>query len=209
MPSLRDVSSFSPMVVIDAASAKVQVGVFDGLAPARWASRSEEAGVAIFQCLEELAVSPTDVGCWVYCVGPGSVLGVRTAAMALRTWRILKPAPVFGYESLAIIAFALDRPESAVISDARRETWHHFTPATGLRRVATADLGGGLIMPDGFRHWSMLPHHVTRVPYHLETLLPRVWNVPLLHASESPDAFLHEEPRYLTWAPQIHRAPAS
>ena len=30
----------------------------------------------------------------------------------------------------------------------------------------------------------------------------------LFRATDAPDAFLHEEPSYATWTPQIHRAPS-
>jgi tRNA threonylcarbamoyladenosine biosynthesis protein TsaB len=208
MASLRELSANPPVVVLDAASPTVQVGIIEAEASVRWCSRTEEAGVAVFQCVHELRIVPTDVKTWVYCHGPGSVLGVRTVAMALRTWGVLRPAPVFSYTSLAVVAHALDQPSSAVITDARRETWHHYTMATGLQRVARSDLSGSLVMPEGFRHWSHLPVGVKTVPYVLADLLPRVWDVDLLRPSVAPDAFLHEEPSYVTWTPQIHRAPA-
>ena len=63
-------------------------------------------------------------------------------------------------------------------------------------------------MPEGFRHWSTLPAGVTRTPYVLADLLPAVADHDLFRATDAPDAFLHEEPSYVTWTPQIHRAPA-
>ena len=38
------------------------------------------------------------------------------------------------------------------------------------------------------------------------------WHYPgvdldLFRPTDAPDAFLHEEPSYATWTPQIHRAP--
>ncbi len=62
-------------------------------------------------------------------------------------------------------------------------------------------------MPDGFRHWSTLPAGVTGTPYVLADLLPKVADRDLFRATDAPDAFLHEEPSYATWTPQIHRAP--
>jgi tRNA threonylcarbamoyladenosine biosynthesis protein TsaB len=101
----------------------------------------------------------------------------------------------------------LGRPEVNVIADARRETWHSFTLRGGLRRLETSALAGELAMPEGFRHWSQPPPQVALVPYLLADLLPPVIDAPLFRASEAPDAFLHEEPRYAMWTPQIHRAP--
>ena len=62
-------------------------------------------------------------------------------------------------------------------------------------------------MPDGFRHWTRLPDGVTRTPYSLAELLPPVADRDLFRLTDAPDAFLHEEPGYATWTPQIHRAP--
>lgn len=166
-----------------------------------------EAGVGVFRCIAELGVVPTQVGAYVFCEGPGSILGIRTVAMALRTWRVLAPVPVFAFSSLALVAHTLDRPEAAVIADARRESWHRYRLSEGLQRVPAADLAGELVMPENFRHWSALPAHVQRVPYRLSELLPRALDADLFQATEQPDAFLHEEPSYVTWTPQVHRAP--
>jgi tRNA threonylcarbamoyladenosine biosynthesis protein TsaB len=193
--------------VIDAASARIQVGVFAADATARWAVSDEEAGVGIFHGVESLGVNPDGMRAFVFCEGPGSVLGIRTAAMALRTWCALAPRPVFAYTSLALVAANLGRPQVSVIADARRDAWHHFVSGGTLRRIATAELNGELVMPEHFRHWSQLPPAVQRVPYTLAEMLPQVIDAELFHATDAPDAFLHEEPSYATWAPQVHRAP--
>jgi tRNA threonylcarbamoyladenosine biosynthesis protein TsaB len=196
------------LLVIDAASARIQVGWLAGGQSARWAGSDEESGVGVFQCLEQLAVQPTEAGAFVFCDGPGSVLGIRTVAMALRSWNVLSPRPVFAYHSLAVVAQALNRPGATIIADARREAWHSISLDSGLRRVATAELAGELIMPEGFRNWSILPTGTTRTPYALSELLPQVADRDLFRATDAPDAFLHAEPSYATWTPQIHRAPA-
>jgi tRNA threonylcarbamoyladenosine biosynthesis protein TsaB len=206
MPSLRHISSQFPALLIDAASTVVQVGLLQPAGPTVWETKTDEAGVAIFQCVEKLGFDLEKIASFVFCDGPGSVLGVRSAAMALRTWCILKPRPVFAYASLAVVAHALGRAQTGIIADARRGAWHYYDLERGLRRVAAADLTGELVMPENFRHWSPLPPNVTLVPYSLHDLLPRVWEVDLLQETDAPDAFLHEEPSYVTWTPQIHRA---
>ncbi len=208
MPNLRQLlAAHAPLLLIDAASARIQVGLLRAGTPARWASSGEESGVGVFRCLDELGVQPDEAGAFVFCDGPGSVLGIRTVAMALRTWTMLKPRPMFAYHSLALVAQAIGRPEVHVIADARRDTWHCLAMGEPLRRVPTGELRGELIMPDGFRHWTPLPEGVARSPYILAELLPRVQEQDLFRVVETPDAFLHEEPSYVTWTPQIHRAP--
>lgn len=209
MPSFRQISTQSPVLLIDAASSEVQVGLLTAEAPARWHTSTEESGIAVFQGVQKLGVDPNTIAAFAFCEGPGSVLGIRTVAMALRTWRVFRPRPVFAYSSLALVAHALGNLEIGVIADARRESWHHYRIGQGLKRIPSSELRGELVMPEHFRHWSALPAQVKTTPYSLAELLPKIWDIDLLHETNSPDAFLHEEPSYVTWTPQIHRAPVT
>ena len=208
MPSFHEIYRHGSVLVIDAASAAIQVGLLNGEEKCKWATSPEESGIGIFQCVSELAVDPLNVGAFVFCEGPGSVLGIRTAAMALRTWCMLQSRPVYTYTSLALVAHAIGHTETGVIADARRDSWHHYQLGRGLRRLPESELSGELIMPAGFRHWSRLPAGVATTPYSIAELLPKISHEELLRATDAPDAFLHEEPSYLAWTPQIHR-PAS
>jgi tRNA threonylcarbamoyladenosine biosynthesis protein TsaB len=209
MPSLRQIlADHAPVLVIDAASMRVQVGVITAEGAARWQASDAEAGVAIFRGVEQLGLNPQEAGAFVFCEGPGSILGIRTAATALRTWHMLRPRPVFAYQSLALVAHALGDARATIIADARRESWHHCALGRGLRRSPAAELTGPLLMPEGFRHWSTLPPAVASTPYVVGDLLARTREIELLRATDAPDAFLHEEPSYATWTPQVHRAPA-
>jgi tRNA threonylcarbamoyladenosine biosynthesis protein TsaB len=209
MTSLRDVlTAHAPVLLVDAASSLVQVAWLARDEPPRWHSSTAESGIAIFECLGALGVDVNQAGGFVFCDGPGSILGIRTAAMAIRTWNVLKPRPVFAYTGIALVAHALGRPELGVIVDARRDSWHVYQTGSGLRRLDAARLPAELATPEHFRHWAALPPHAALVSYDLAALLPRVAELDLLRPTEAPDAFLHEEPGYLTWTPHIHRAPA-
>lgn len=208
MPSLPQLrAAHAPLLLLDAASGVVQAGVLGAPGGDRWASSTEEAGIGIFKSLEALQFDQAAVRAFIFCDGPGSILGIRSTAMALRTWNVLQSRPVYRYCSLELVAHALHQPGTQVIADARRETWHRFTAGGRLERIATADLAGPLVMPEGFRHWSALPTGVTPTPYSLAALLSAVGDAAIFTATDSPDAFLHEEPSYKTWTPQIHRAP--
>jgi tRNA threonylcarbamoyladenosine biosynthesis protein TsaB len=209
MPSFRElVAAHAPLLVIDAASTRVQVGWVADEIEMKWETCEDEAGVAVFSNIEKLGCEISAANAFVFCDGPGSILGIRTVAMALRTWNVLKPRPMFAYSSLAVVAHALGRSDVGVIADARRDTWHHYQIGGGLRRVEAASLSGELVTPECFRNWSALPANVQRVPYSVPEMLPRVADEDLFLGTEAPDAFLHEEPSYVTWTPRIHRAPA-
>lgn len=209
MPSLRQLlADHAKLLILDAASSRIQAGWIDGtIDRARWADSTEEAGVGLFRCLEQLGEKPHTAGALVFCDGPGSVLGIRTVAMAIRAWTVLTPLPVYRYHSLAVVAHTLDDDMVNVIADARREQWHAFSRRSGLRRVPAAALEGRTVTPEGFRHWMPLPAGTVTVPYSLAAMLPTVADHELFTATNNADAFLHEEPSYVTWTPHIHRAP--
>ncbi len=209
MPSLADLRQRqAPLLLLDAASARIQVGWL-GATPAadRWAESEAEAGTGLFSALATLGIDPGAARAFAFCDGPGSILGIRTAAMALRAWHVLSPRPMYGYCSLALVAHARGDAEASIIADARRETWHRYRLGGRLERVPTSELTGCLVTPDAFRHWSQPPADVTPTPYRLPELLAAAATADLFLPTDSPDAFLHEEPGYKTWTPQIHRAP--
>lgn len=175
----------------------------------RWSERVDEAGVGVFECLDELDAEIGSMRAFAFCEGPGSILGIRTSAMALRTWNVLSPRPMFAYCSLAVAAQALGRPGAWVIADARRGLWHRIALGGPLGRVPASELSGELVMPEGFRHWGPLPAGTGRVSYALAALFANdsVASADLFRETAAPDAFLHQEPSYAKWKPQIHRAP--
>ncbi len=209
MPSLRQlIAAHGPLLLLDATSARVQVGYFTSdPAGARWADSIEEAGTGLFRCVGALGVDLAAVRGFVFADGPGSVLGVRTAAMAIRVWCALDPRPVFAYNALAAVAARLGREDLTLIADARRDAWHACRLGGAPHRVTEAELSGPLATPEGFRHWKPLPAGTENAAYRLEDLWPRIADAGLLQRTEEPDAFLYEGPSYVTWTPQVHRAP--
>ncbi len=206
--------SHAPLLVLDASATTVHVGWIPAdPTAARWTAVEGEAGQALFTALRELAVSPAGAAGFVFCEGPGSILGIRTAAVAIRTWVALQERPVFSYRSLALVAQDLGADTATVICDARRQSWHVLrrgeNGADTIARIPTAELSvGPFVTPAGFRCWSKPPQPPpAAVPYRPFELSGLLRDAPLLRPAPEPDAFLHEEPDYVTWSPQIHRAP--
>src|SRR5690349_20345122 len=118
MRTLRDLqAAYAPLLLIDAASTQVQVGWLPNADKPRWESSGEEAGVGIFRALAELGADLDSGGAFLYCDGPGSILGVSTAAITIRTFNVLRSRPVLAYHSLALVASNLG-PTTKVIADA-------------------------------------------------------------------------------------------
>lgn len=207
------------ILVLDATSQSTQVGLLRPGLPGIWHRTPEEAGHGIFAgtdaVLKEAGLTPKDIEAFVFCEGPGSMLGTRTIAMALRTWQVLRPRPTYAYQSLAVAGrgeWTRTPRAFTVIADARRDTWHvQPVGADGslapLQRVPVADLPAGeLVTPENFRAWATLPRPAVTVSYDLATFFPALGDGDFLQTSEAPDAFQHEAPAYKKWSAQVHSA---
>jgi tRNA threonylcarbamoyladenosine biosynthesis protein TsaB len=213
-PPLRPTS---PVLFLDAASPVVGVGVQanDESPSIRWREVRGEAGVDLFRAAEallrETKLAIADLRSAVFCEGPGSLLGVRLVAMALRTWNALPratPLRVFGYRSLALVAARLiangEHAPFHVISDARRATWNLLTVAEDQSIGEIQRWPAGETLPETravfhpreFPHWQPLPAHAQAVPYPLTALPELARSFPLLRAVDQPDAFLTGLPEY-------------
>ena len=189
MPNLSQLlDGPTPLLVLDAASSVIQVGVLGPPGVSRWARRTQEAGTGLFAALAELEVDLGSIGAFAYCEGPGSILGIRTSAMAVRAWNALGARPTFAYFGLALVAQALGDPRLNVIADARRGLWHCLTLGGEPRRVRTQDLGVPRITPEGFRSWEPLPPGTASTPYDVAALLklPGVAEADLFRSSPKP-----------------------
>jgi tRNA threonylcarbamoyladenosine biosynthesis protein TsaB len=213
------------ILVLDAASGQVQVGVLTENGGAFWEKSTDESGKALFtlsdDCLKRAGVSFAAIEAFAFCAGPGSMLGIRTAAMAIRTWQAAttKPLPAYRYYSLPLVALELKRTGTlqpfAVIADARRDSWHHVSVDTSrvaaLRRVESAALAAGnetLYQPAGFRAWTNPPRGVRETRYDVGQLFAAHREAPFLESTDAPDAFQYEAPEYKKWTAQVHRRPA-
>jgi tRNA threonylcarbamoyladenosine biosynthesis protein TsaB len=208
------------ILAVDAASTSVQVGLLRTEQPPLWRSSPDEAGKALFaltvDALRTTGLALADVRAFVFDAGPGSMLGVRTAAMALRTWQALAPRPAYQFQGLTLLACELARSgqTGAVIADARRDTWHvvEFTApdkVSPLRRVPSAELATTaypLWQPAAFRAWGRPPRSTQDCAFELAALFAAHADVDLFTVTDTPDAFQHEAPEYKKWSAQVHSA---
>lgn len=219
MPSLSQLlAEHENVLVLDAASTQTQVGLLRAKASPLWRQTPEEAGRGMFVStqgiLSESGLRLDDVGAFIFCEGPGSMLGVRTVAMALRTWTALKMRKVYSYQSLALVAQATwvgaGKRGFTVVADARRDTWHvQSIDAEGrlspLQRVPASALPAGeLATPENFRAWSQPPRPMSTCTYDLAQLFAVLNVEDLFRVTEAPDAFQHEAPEYKKWPASVH-----
>lgn len=227
MPNDATTALEFPALFVDTASSLVVVGLQTraGDDAAEWRMSRDEAGVALFRLADELlrdaGLTIADLRTVVFCEGPGSLLGIRLAAIAVRTWlalprpAVVPPLRVLAYRSLVLVAAdALMQGEALpfhVIADARRATWNVLTVSTSAADMANAPIrrwsanellppACAVLHPAEFPHWQPLPDAARAIPYRPQFLPRLVAGHPtLLHAVDQPDAFLTEMPEYRTW----------
>lgn len=179
----------------------------------RWGSAGEELFAAVREALAASGVGLDGLAGFLYCEGPGSILGMRIAAMAVRVWRRRTTGrlPCLAYGNLELLAVALlengETPPFAVFSDARRGHWNCLeVSGTGrfsaLRRVSDEELAG--IRPPLWRAPEASPVRPAPAPadtppYDLEPGAPWFTRYPLLREVEEPEPRVLRPPEYRKW----------
>jgi tRNA threonylcarbamoyladenosine biosynthesis protein TsaB len=212
-------SAPEPCLVLDgSARAGVRVGVLSG---GRWVGQGlspEGALEGLFGCVEvalaEAKLKLSDIRSFALCVGPGSVLGIRIAALAVRSWSALEPRPIFVWESLAGIArsalAAGEKGPFLVAAESRLKRWHALeVSADGSLGVpfeaeaAQLNSSGHRVLASSEAAVGVLTSHVA-VP-HPWSALPTFFAQPgFLREELSPDA-LNVANDFATWSGERHR----
>jgi tRNA threonylcarbamoyladenosine biosynthesis protein TsaB len=213
-------SASEPCLVLDgSARAGVRVGVLSG---GRWAGQGvspDGALEGLFGCVEaalaDAKLSLADIRSFALCVGPGSVLGIRIAALAVRSWSALEPRPIFVWESLTALArsalVAGEKSPFLVAVESRLKRWHALevaadgslgapfeAEAAQLNSACRRVLASSEVAP------GVLTSHVA---------VPHPWSsLPTFFTLQG---FLREEPRpdalnvandFATWSGERHRS---
>lgn len=232
MPSLRQLLDAHPvLLVVDTCSTRADAALWlnhsadratdttaRAFSPSHHSSVEGEAAQAlpraVASVLSAAGLGVAQLDAVAFCTGPGSVLGIRLAAASVRVWRTVRPGlAVYGYLSLPLLATHPDARGCTVVADARRETWHAVRPVSHARveRIPSASLAtaGALVTPASFRRWSALPANnpPRELPYDPAQLIASAPDTDLFNPEPDPDAFMHEQPSYATWNPQVHQPP--
>ena len=153
-------------LVIDGSGIAVFAGLLD--AENRWLAKAERDGSPLEELfpvieavLTESGLSLKDIGSYIYCMGPGSVLGLRLCAMAIETWARLYPksAQYYKYNSLQLSAHALlyatpNLKDALIVSDWKKGAWNALY-------IKGGHVGATEVIDDGaLNDWENLIYHL-------------------------------------------------
>ena len=198
-----------------------------------WKHFSEEKSAAlegVFSAIDKPVSADGLPHGFIFCEGPGSILGIRIAAAAIRTHLALARAaarpepPVFSYQSLRLAAHLILRafPQEknfVVVAESRMNAWNILRVENGIpeenfseiKTAETEKLSGQKIF--------ILPHRRALPPALAEAKLCAVFellkndpavfaDVPglLRNCGNAPDAVNTADAHsYARWTPERHR----
>ncbi len=214
----------SSWLFLDASGVKVRVGIWQN---SRWLGWRESDAAAleglftgVSEVLTEAGLSWEKLVGYLYVEGPGSVLGLRLAAIAIRAWQVDDAArnsgkirPVWACGSLHLAAaLALAggaQPPFTVFTDARQGLWQILEvksrnlaalAATPPREINEADLpSGALFHIPARKAWHHPPEKACPLPASLREH-PDVLALPhLFHPEETPTPRTGRAQEYKKW----------
>lgn len=211
----------TPLLLIDAAAPRCFVGLWqDGqwlahAAPEAAALEGVFAGAEQILCDAKLSLK--DIGGFIHNEGPGSILGIRLSAMAIRTWRALpewreKPVWAFGQLHFAAAAYQAEHDATAVnvISEFRQRRWNYLAVgAENVVAIEQSEAAGApapLIYVRQRKNWQPAPEHAIEWSPDWSRCAG-ILNTPgLLRRVDQPEVFITEEAEFSKWSGERHRA---
>jgi tRNA threonylcarbamoyladenosine biosynthesis protein TsaB len=222
-PKVLSLSTDGPGLVVDGSSASVFVGLLrpDG----KWLSQMNHKSApleglfpAVESVLKAAGCQISEVHDFIYCEGPGSVLGLRLCAMAIQTWGHLREPDVryFAFNSLELTAALIesDAPEinhALLISDWKKDAWNSISLNEGrLGAITVLDNQavsnwheGPLFYLPQRKGWQQAPENAITLEYS-PYRLPEV--MQLLKKTKRIELYTSTMNVFQKWVPQRHRA---
>lgn len=219
-----------PLLVIDTASSVTWAGVKTGPSSLVSSKARSDPTKGLFQaiaeCLQGAALGLPDLASIAYCEGPGSMLGARTAVMAIRTWSgVGIPAAdhLFAFTSLELGSLLLaqstfaDRP-ALLATDARRDSWNalRYPNAAGseielMENPAFETMVAAERLPvltlSGFARWTQTTVSFQEIAYDHDAIFGDESYLRCLRPVEFAAPLALRESAYKKWSPKIHSAP--
>lgn len=157
---------------------------------------------------------------FIYCEGPGSMLGLRLCAMAIETWRRLQPTPreMHAYNSLKLAAALLVHKarltkDALLISDWKKDTWNGLKISSGVlgavAPICSADLAdwqGPIYHLPARKGWQHPPEDAVELSYDPGSLPALLGTPGLIQSTDGVELYNSGINSFQKWTPERHRA---
>lgn len=214
-----------PALVVDGSGSGLFVGILQS--EGRWLAKAaldqpplESLFSGVASILEASGVELSDIESYIYCSGPGSVLGLRLCAMAIETWSRLshKPVGFFGYQSLQLCAASLRHIESVnrpilLVSDWKKGAWNSVLLQNGqieetkpMSDEAMSRWEGQLYHLPQRKGWQSPPPSAQTIQYDPSQIAQLHTHPDLLRRTEGVELYLSGLNTFQKWTPERHRS---
>ncbi|MGJ8652406.1 MAG: hypothetical protein ACSHX8_03960 [Opitutaceae bacterium] len=219
--STSNLSIKYPALVIDGSGSAVYAGILgdDG----QWVAQTTQEGAPLeelFPTVESTirasGIDLSEIRSYIYCEGPGSVLGLRLCAMAIETWSRLYPesANYFAYNTLQLTATLQSIPDKALlVSDWKKGAWNavyiqdgNIEATTVVDDTTIAEWDGALYHLPQRKGWQKPPANAQTVAYRPECLIEALQNASFLRQTEGIELYSSGVNTFAKWTPDRHRA---
>ena len=214
-------------LVMDASCPRTQVALLrDGIL-LQSAHKETPAMESLLKLVQELTATSgiplRDIQNYIYCAGPGSILGIRLSIMAIKTWASLYNIPsnsIFHFYSLSMAAaHSMSENDAAtnecflVCSEWKKNYWNTFPceqgDLTAEVEVRTTDqlrdFKGLKLLLQQRKIWNQPPEDFVPVSYSLNLLESSDLRRQLLHPARKWEVYTPDEKQYATWSGERHK----
>lgn len=216
-----------PALVIDGSGSAVFVGILDS--ELKWIAQTHQDGApleylfpTVKDTLESAGLKLCELRSFIYCEGPGSVLGLRLCAMAIETWSHLYPhtAKYFSYNTLQFCAQLISQnlatsAQALLVSDWKKGAWNAVIISSGkpgtttvMNDEAIAKFEGPVYHLPQRKGWQKPPENASTLNYkpeHLQTVLE---SDHLLTPTNGVELYSSGVNTFQKWTADRHRAPS-
>lgn len=213
-----------PCLILDTTSKRTWVGVKRSKDHLQYGAEMAEAGRALFGLVEQqLDTAQTALNALrslIICGGPGSMLGIRTAAMAARAWSGIGVSAVeetWSYSSLALGKILLSRNKqdrtgaALILTDAKRNSWNAMPypgkpddQQTVISNDELSSSGMRCVTFDSFARWTEPSVELETVEYRPELAFLDESFLPIARRANILDIPSKQPNEYKKWIPTIH-----
>lgn len=207
------------MLIIDTASRRVCIAVIAQDSCLAVRSSEDEATLSLFplvkDCLRQAKLKLEDLAAISFCEGPGSMLGIRSATMGIRTWKsagFLKDCRILSFNSLEIgrlIILQSTQQPFLVVSDARRSSWNLLdsqsplgSPSSLIENDALEGQSTPIFSFQEFPSWTKCSAPIERIGYRPESVLEHDAFADILRPNPNADIAVTRPQKFAKWVPQ-------